>query len=112
MSALKLEIYENTDLVSLYEWTGSFSIASERIFTCNSLSTCFLFRNHKDTDRLQFPNEPTVYKGEFVLQTDKPYDTFLQMCGWFKVSKFVSVCGSDVSKLELHLGYAQASWNL
>ena len=39
----------------------------------------------QEAKQKQMPYEPTVYKGEFVLQSDKPQDTFLNMCGWFKV---------------------------
>lgn len=51
------------------------------------------FRNEKfmqEAKQRQMPYEPTVYKGEFVLQSDKPQDTFLNMCGWFKGQAFIN----------------------
>jgi beta-galactosidase len=38
----------------------------------------------------QAPNDPTVYKGEFVLKSAQPADTFLQMCGWTKGQAFIN----------------------
>ena len=68
-------------------------------------------RSPESVNAKQVAYQPTIYSGTFVVPSasGEPKDTFLQMCGWFKVKSLYLQCivrqyaTSPIAIIRVHL---------